>query len=129
MIRCVVFDFDGTIRQSVSIKHDAYFVAVRGIERGDEMFRDIIRDFPTMTSFSGCALFVKRARTLGIDTPSGEELAERYSRACEDAIAACAEVPGAGAFFRLAEAPRNRFFRGIRNAPSTASRDGSADRS
>jgi phosphoglycolate phosphatase-like HAD superfamily hydrolase len=98
MIRCVVFDFDGTIRQSVSIKHEAYFVAVRGIERGDEIFRDIIRDFPTMTRFSGCALFAERARALGIDTPSGEELAERYSRACEDAIAACPEVPGAGAF-------------------------------
>ena len=103
---------------------------MRGIERGDEMYRDIIRDFPTMKSFSGCALFVERARTLGIDTSSGEELAEQYSRACEDAIAACPEVPGAGAFFRLAEAPKNRLFRGIRNAPtSTASRDGSADRS
>ena len=102
---------------------------MRGIERGDEMSRDIIRDFPTMTSFSGHALFVKRARTLGIDTPSGEELAEQYSRACEDAIPACPEVPRAGAFFRLAEATRDRLFRGILNAPSTASRDGSADRS
>ncbi len=102
---------------------------MRGIERGDEMSRDIIRDFPTMTSFSVCGLFVKRARTLGIDTPTGEELAEQYSRACEDAIAECPEVPVAGAFFRLAEAPKNRLFRGIRNAPSTASRDGSADRS
>jgi phosphoglycolate phosphatase len=98
MIRCVVFDFDGTIRQSVSIKHEAYFVAVQDIERGDEIFRDIICEFPTMTRYSGCELFAMRARVLGIETPSGEELAERYSRACEDAIAACPEVPGAGDF-------------------------------
>ncbi len=98
MIRCVIFDFDGTIRQSVSIKHEAYFTAVRDIERGAEIFREIICEFPTMTRYSGCELFAVRARTLGIETPSGEELAERYSRACEDAIAACSEVPGAGAF-------------------------------
>ena len=98
MIRCVIFDFDGTIRQSVSIKHEAYFIAVRDIERGDEIFRDIIREFPTMTRYSGCELFAERARALGIETPSGDELAECYSRACEDAIAASREVPGAGAF-------------------------------
>lgn len=98
MIRCVIFDFDGTIRQSVSIKHEAYYLAVRDIERGDEIFREIIREFPTMTRYSGCELFAERARALGIATPSGKELAERYSRACEDAIAACPEVPGAGAF-------------------------------
>ena len=98
MIRCVVFDFDGTLRQSVAIKHEAYFAAVRDIERGDELFREIIREFPTMTRYSGCALFAERARALGIDCPDGEELAERYTRACEDAIAACPEVPGSTAF-------------------------------
>ena len=98
MIRCVVFDFDGTLRQSVAIKHEAYFAAVRDIERGEELFREIIREFPTMTRYSGCALFAERARDLGIDCPDGEELAERYTRACEDAIAACPEVPGSTAF-------------------------------
>ena len=98
MIRCVVFDFDGTLRQSVAIKHDAYFLAVQGIERGEEIFREIIREFPRMTRYSGCALFAERARALGIECPDGEELAERYSRACEDAIAACPEVPGATSF-------------------------------
>jgi len=98
MIRCVIFDFDGTLRQSVAIKHEAYFAAVRDIERGEELFREIIREFPRMTRYSGCALFAERARDLGIDCPDSEELAARYTRACEDAIAACPEVPGATAF-------------------------------
>tara|TARA_B100000676_G_scaffold292556_1_gene328312 strand:- start:315 stop:962 length:648 start_codon:yes stop_codon:yes gene_type:complete len=98
MIRCVVFDFDGTLRQSVAIKHEAYFAAVRDVERGEELFREIIREFPTMTRYSGCALFAERARDLGIDCPDGEELAERYTRVCGDAIAACPEVPGSTAF-------------------------------
>ena len=45
MIRCVIFDFDGTLRQSVAIKHEAYFAAVRDIKRGEELFREIIREF------------------------------------------------------------------------------------
>ena len=65
MIRCVIFDFDGTLRQSVAIKHEAYFAAVRDIERGDELFREIIREFPTMTRYSGCALFAERRARLG----------------------------------------------------------------
>lgn len=98
MIRCVIFDFDGTIRQSVSIKHQAYFAAVSDIDRGEEIFREIIREFPTMTRYSGCDLFAKRAAALGISSPSGAELADRYSRYCEDAIFECPEVPGAGEF-------------------------------
>ncbi len=98
MIRCVIFDFDGTLRQSVAIKHEAYFAAARDIERGEELFRVIIREHPTMTRYSGCALFAERARALGIDCPDSEELSARYTRACEDAIAACPEVPGSAAF-------------------------------
>ena len=68
-------DFDGTLRQSVAIKHEAYFAAARDIERGEELFRVIIREHPTMTRYSGCALFAERARALGIDCPDSEELA------------------------------------------------------
>lgn len=98
MIRCVIFDFDGTIKQSIAIKHEAYFSAVQDIPRGDEILRAIISEFPSMTRYSGCDLFAERAHAMGIDTPSGAELAERYTVACEDAIAACPEVPGAFAF-------------------------------
>ena len=59
--RCVIFDFDGTLRQSVAIKHEAYFAAARDIEQGEELFREIIREHPTMTRYSGCALFAERA--------------------------------------------------------------------
>lgn len=97
-IRGVIFDFDGTLVQSVAIKHESYFLAVADIAGGEAIFRDIIRDFPTMTRYSGCALFVERCRARGIDTPSAEVLAARYTRACEDAIAAAPRVPGAWDF-------------------------------
>jgi len=97
-IKCAIFDFDGTIKQSVAIKHEAYFAAVEGIERGAEIFAEIIREFPEMTRYDGCDLFAERARALGIPTPDGPTLAERYTKACEDAIAACPAVPGAYEF-------------------------------
>jgi len=98
MIRCVIFDFDGTVKQSVPIKHDAYYAAVEDIPRGVEIFRAIVREFPSMTRYEGCALFAERAHAMGIECPSGAELAARYTVACEDAIAECPEVPGAFAF-------------------------------
>lgn len=97
-IRCVIFDFDGTLVQSIAIKHESYFAAVADIAGGAEIFREVIRDFPSMTRYSGCALFVERARAAGLATPGAEALAARYTRACEDAIAACPKVPGAVAF-------------------------------
>ena len=97
-IKCVIFDFDGTIKQSVAIKHEAYYSAVEGIERGAEIFSEIIREFPEMTRYSSCDLFAERARVLGIATPDGATLAERYTKACEDAIAECPAVPGAYKF-------------------------------
>ena len=51
-----------------------------------------------MTRYSSCDLFAERARVLGIATPDGATLAERYTKACEDAIAACPAVPGAYEF-------------------------------
>ncbi|PPR63506.1 MAG: hypothetical protein CFH10_00502 [Alphaproteobacteria bacterium MarineAlpha4_Bin2] len=98
MIECIVFDFDGTLRQSLGIKHQAYYSAVYDVLGGEALFRDIIREFPGITRYSGCAIFAERARALGIDCPDGEELAARYTRVCEDAIAACSEVPGATRF-------------------------------
>ena len=42
--------------------------------------------------------FCQKARALGIDSLNVDELVMRYTRACEDAIAACPEVPGTTAF-------------------------------
>ena len=132
MIRCVVFDFDGTLRQSVAIKHQAYFSAVRDIERGEELFRGIFREFPGITRYSGCALFAERAQAIGINCPNGEELAARYTRACEDAISAWPEVPGAMAFLDWLRGRRVDCFvvSGTPQAPlrDTVQRIGLADR-
>ena len=86
------FDFYGIITQYVAIKHKAYFVAIEGIEDGIEIFAKIIREFPEMTRYIGCNLFVERARAADIATPNDAILADSYTKACEDAIAAHAAV-------------------------------------
>ena len=96
-IKCVIFDFDGTIKQSVAIKHEAYYSAIEGIESGAEIFSEIIREFPEMTRYSSCDLFANGLGCLGLRHPT-VTLAERYTKACEDAIAACPAVPGAYEF-------------------------------
>ena len=48
-----------------------------------------------MTQYIGCNLFVERARAADIATPDNVILADRYTKACENAIAACLAVAGA----------------------------------
>ena len=98
MIQAVGFDFDGTLKQSNSIKSKAYFDTVSNIKGGADIFRGIIHEFPMMTRYSGCEIFEERAKAHGIHCPPSRELVERYSQICEDAIVNCAEVPGAEAF-------------------------------
>ena len=47
-----------------------------------------------MTRYIGCNLFVERARAADIATPNDAILADSYTKACEDAIAACPAVAG-----------------------------------
>ena len=72
-IKCVIFDFDGTIKQSVATLAEAYYSAVEGIESGAEIFSEIIREFPEMTRYSSCDLFAERAGC-SIATPDGVTL-------------------------------------------------------
>ena len=103
MIRCVVFDFDGTLVDSNEIKRRAYFEAARPFdpeggsvrralgapEPGDRF--DVMRAVAASLSAQG--------RLPGTDAVDafGERLAGDYGRICEDAIARAEEIPGAGA--------------------------------
>jgi phosphoglycolate phosphatase-like HAD superfamily hydrolase len=101
-IRCVVFDFDGTLVDSNSIKRDAYFEVTRrfgdvralvtetlGVARGDRAanLREILERFD-------------REGKLPPEKSADEWLSlvvEEYAQWCEARIRASAEIPGARA--------------------------------
>lgn len=88
MIRCVVFDFDGTLVLSNDIKREGFFAAVAEQPGGLERMARILASPPG----DRYAIFRHFAEEAG-DDPG--ELAVRYSRWCEERILVCPERSGA----------------------------------
>lgn len=88
MIRCVVFDFDGTLVLSNDIKREGFFAVVAERPRGLEGMARILANPPG----DRYAIFRRFAEEAG-DDPC--ELAVRYSSWCEERILVCPERPGA----------------------------------
>lgn len=88
MIRCVVFDFDGTLLLSNEIKREGFFAAVAGYPDGLERMARILAHPPG----DRYAIFRSFAQEVGGDA---NELAIKYSNWCEERILTCPERPGA----------------------------------
>jgi phosphoglycolate phosphatase len=88
MIRCVVFDFDGTLLLSNDIKREGFFAAVAEQPGGVERMARILASPPG----DRYAIFRRFADEAG-DDPG--ELAVRYSSWCEERILVCPERSGA----------------------------------
>ena len=111
MIRCVAFDFDGTLVDSNRIKLQTFHDVVAGIEGGGEVMARVLDEAPgdRHAIFARFAEVIGSSRPLQNDCPEqrrqmGLALAAEYTRRCEDAVAACPEIPGASALLdRLRE--------------------------
>ena len=99
-VRCVVFDFDGTLVDSNAIKSRAYVDAAA--QCGCPA--DIVAEALATTKGDRYAVFANAAarmdkRPAGAAGPAPEDLArtlaDAYSRICETEIAACPEIAGA----------------------------------
>lgn len=88
MIRCVVFDFDGTLVLSNDIKREGFFAAVTGSPDGPERMARILASPPG----DRYAIFRYFTDEVGGDP---DELAARYSEWCDERILTCPERPGA----------------------------------
>ena len=103
MIRCIVFDFDGTLVDSNEIKRQAFFAAAREFDPDGGSVRELLERNPRADRF---AIARGVARSLSARGPlhegrSVEAVASRIARAytehCETEIARCPEIPGARA--------------------------------
>lgn len=94
MIRCVAFDFDGTLVRSNAIKQQAFYEVVGDVEGGICAIRRIFEDGIEGNRYR---LFAELARRLGRKRPEDFTLtlAARYSDLCRRLIAVCDEIPGA----------------------------------
>lgn len=88
MIRCVAFDFDGTLVLSNDIKRLGFFAVVAEQPGGHERMAQILACPPG----DRYAIFRCFADESGNDP---DEMAVRYSRWCEERILACPERSGA----------------------------------
>ena len=95
MIRCAVFDFDGTVVLSNDLKRDAFLAIADDVPSGRDQMEAILRN----QTGDRHAILSRFAETVGIRDRLPSLLA-RYTSYCHDAIVAC--PLRAGAAFALA---------------------------
>lgn len=102
MIRCVVFDFDGTLVDSNHIKRESYYAVVEDIPGGAAVLDELLAPGCAGDRYDVFRRFAERAGpAAGLDAAAhaawAAELARRYTERCEERIVACEECPGAQA--------------------------------
>jgi phosphoglycolate phosphatase-like HAD superfamily hydrolase len=110
MIKCVVFDFDGTLVDSNEIKREAFFEIARPWDPSDEIVAEIFQRWPAADRYEKAFRIAESLITRKLLPPDSRpehwavHLAGDYTARCEMAIARCREMPGAtDALQKLAE--------------------------
>ena len=90
MIRCVVFDFDGTLVLSNRIKRDTFLDVAADFPDGPAVMAGILQRSPG----DRAAIASEFAAAVGAASEAGN-LIDRYTGLCEQRIAACPDRAGA----------------------------------
>lgn len=90
MIRCVVFDLDGTLVLSNDIKREGFFAAVSTITDGAAHIKVLLANPP-------CDRYTIFRRFTDESGGNTDDLVQRYTDWCEEKIVACPERQGAKA--------------------------------
>lgn len=100
MIRCVVFDFDGTLVDSNQIKHKGFLEIAEGFDNGTRLMEAILRRANAGDRYW---VFDEFVSVLSVKVDAGK-LVDSYSQLCEKRITEAPEIPGArSALARLSE--------------------------
>ncbi len=102
-IRCVGFDFDGTLVDSNAIKRDSYFEALAPVAGAREVIEAVLREHPRDDRHGTLARVHARlsvpARGSGEGSrdplPPVADWVDAYAAVCEARVIACPPIPGA----------------------------------
>jgi phosphoglycolate phosphatase-like HAD superfamily hydrolase len=101
MIKCVAFDFDGTLVDSNAIKRETFFEIARSWDPAGEVVTEVFERWPSADRYEKTRRIAEGLigrKLLPGDLPAtswAARLADDYTARCEKAIARCAEMPGA----------------------------------
>jgi phosphoglycolate phosphatase-like HAD superfamily hydrolase len=103
MIRCVAFDFDGTLVDSNEIKRRTFFDVLLDCDPEGSVVAEVLDEIRPGDRFDVtreiARLLIERgmvATDRGVEA-SARRWAEAYSHRCEEAVSACPEIAGATA--------------------------------
>ncbi|HYC72431.1 MAG TPA: HAD family hydrolase [Opitutaceae bacterium] len=97
-VRCVAFDFDGTLVDSNRLKHEAWFAVFGEAGFGRPEIDALLRAHPLADRFE---LVDRLLATRGeADSVLRAHLVERYNFICEEGQSTCPEIPGASELLR-----------------------------
>ena len=97
MIRCVVFDFDGTLVRSNYVKRESFFIVTSEIAGADiELNNMFAANFPGDRSqiFTELSNRIQSANPSKV-MPDCRSMAAAYGKLCHDKICSCEEISGA----------------------------------
>jgi phosphoglycolate phosphatase-like HAD superfamily hydrolase len=103
VIRCVVFDFDGTLVDSNAIKRQTFFDVLSEVDPEGEVVAhvlDVVRPGDRFDIVREIARRLRTNRRIPASPPLdtwADRFADAYTRGCEEAVSKCPEIPGATA--------------------------------
>lgn len=106
MIKCIVFDFDGTLVDSNDIKRETFYEIVLPWDTSGQVVDEVFQRWPAADRYEKTRKIAETLisrKLLPADSCAdtwGKRLAEDYTMSCEKAITRCPERPGASQALR-----------------------------
>ena len=95
-IRCVVFDFDGTLVDSNAIKRESYFEALASVAGARDVLEAVLREHPREDRHGILArVHARLSERSGVALAPVTDWIDAYGSICEARVVACPVVPGA----------------------------------